>query len=595
MAEDALYEKIPKKGGLTASDPPEETEPINLLQKLRSRITKAVQTKVDSILGDVQKLSDYDKLYLYLQLPPGPSGPDKSLDVGCVATAEHMHACTWIRNHLEEHTDTCLPKQDVYDAYKRYCDNLCGRPLSVANFGKIIREIFPNIKARRLGGRGQSKYCYSGLRRKSMVSMPPLPSLDLKMTESSELTDLVQSYNNDVINASCALICNWAEKILKRSFNNVVEVAQFLIQQHIINPRSANAELVLSMVLSENSQSGGQKLQKQLAEAPGTKRPPSPDNSTADSKNKKTPPNTNPVSPPQVKKRPPEPQKAASSPQVDALVAKLPVLRPRLPTEDKFLSSSPPVRFNAPVLASNIIPGHLKVSPLPFAAVTPGVPLAVTAGVNGTGLVPQPVTQPVISMILPDVVNLESHTMPKANQNGIKELAGGSADGKAAKRLAASCEEGHSKRKRGRPRKVDSMLNPGKGASPAAKIVAENPNVTQIKDNAQNPIGSAVPQAAVTQKNDSTAPPTAGEQILNSQNEVLEEVQLTAPSPHPSETRETQPTEARKLEIGPNQVSVIQDGRQSLVQWSVRTSDQRGSREETCTQAESEWNPVRVD
>lgn len=41
---------------------------------------------------------------------------------------------------------------------RRYCDNLGCRPLSTANFEKIIREIFPNIKARRLGGRGQSKY-----------------------------------------------------------------------------------------------------------------------------------------------------------------------------------------------------------------------------------------------------------------------------------------------------------------------------------------------------------------------------------------------------------------------------------------------------
>ncbi|KFQ68738.1 DNA-binding protein RFX5, partial [Phaethon lepturus] len=109
---------------------------------------------------DVQKFSDNDKLYLYLQLPSGPSLGEKSgsLDLSSLSAAEYMHACNWIRNHLEEHTDTCLPKQDVYDAYKRYCDNLCCRPLSAANFGKIIREIFPNIKARRLGGRGQSKY-----------------------------------------------------------------------------------------------------------------------------------------------------------------------------------------------------------------------------------------------------------------------------------------------------------------------------------------------------------------------------------------------------------------------------------------------------
>ncbi|CAM4622588.1 unnamed protein product, partial [Lepidochelys kempii] len=79
---------------------------------------KSVQNKVDSILQDVQKFSDNDKLYLYLQLPSGPSSGEKSsLDLSSLSTAEHMHACNWIRNHLEEHTDTCLPKQDVYDTY----------------------------------------------------------------------------------------------------------------------------------------------------------------------------------------------------------------------------------------------------------------------------------------------------------------------------------------------------------------------------------------------------------------------------------------------------------------------------------------------
>lgn len=29
-----------------------------------------------------------------------------------------MYAYRWIRNHLEEHMDTCLPKQSVYDAYR---------------------------------------------------------------------------------------------------------------------------------------------------------------------------------------------------------------------------------------------------------------------------------------------------------------------------------------------------------------------------------------------------------------------------------------------------------------------------------------------
>ncbi|NXE30240.1 RFX5 protein, partial [Ardeotis kori] len=253
MADEELNTQATKKGSLSPSGSRGgATESSTLLQELRSTISKAVQNKVDSILQDVQKFSDNDKLYLYLQLPSGPSvGEKSSLDLSLLSAAEYMHACNWIRNHLEEHTDTCLPKQDVYDAYKRYCDNLCCRPLSAANFGKIIREIFPNIKARRLGGRGQSKYPSAGIRRKTVVSLPPLPSLDLKATETQpELTELVQTYDSEVMEAACALTCDWAEKILKRSFNNIVEVAQFLIQQHIISSRSARADLVMAMVVS---------------------------------------------------------------------------------------------------------------------------------------------------------------------------------------------------------------------------------------------------------------------------------------------------------------------------------------------------------
>ncbi|XP_041267090.1 DNA-binding protein RFX5 [Onychostruthus taczanowskii] len=259
MAEEELGSRGARKGALSpGSARAGASESSTLLQELRGSISKSVQSKVDSILQDVQKFSDSDKLYLYLQLPSGPSLGEKSsssssssLELSALGTAEHMHACSWIRNHLEEHTDTCLPKQDVYDAYKRYCDNLGCRPLSTANFGKIIREIFPNIKARRLGGRGQSKYCYGGIRRKTVVSLPPLPSLDLKVTETqAELAELAQSYSSEVTEAACALTCDWAEKILRRSFNNIVEVAQFLLQQHIISPRSAHADLLMAMVLS---------------------------------------------------------------------------------------------------------------------------------------------------------------------------------------------------------------------------------------------------------------------------------------------------------------------------------------------------------
>ncbi|KAL6044163.1 hypothetical protein STEG23_019843, partial [Scotinomys teguina] len=224
--------------------------------QLLHAFSKAVQNKVEGILQEVQKFSDNDKLYLYLQLPSGPSIGDKSSEPSILSNEEYMYAYRWIRNHLEEHMDTCLPKQSVYDAYRKYCESLaCCRPLSTANFGKIIREIFPDIKARRLGGRGQSKYCYSGIRRKTLVSMPPLPGLDLKGSESPEMgPEVTPAPRDELVEAACALTCDWAEQILKRSFSSIVQVARYLLQQHLISARSAHAHVLKAGGLAEEEE-----------------------------------------------------------------------------------------------------------------------------------------------------------------------------------------------------------------------------------------------------------------------------------------------------------------------------------------------------
>ncbi|KAG5842727.1 hypothetical protein ANANG_G00180780 [Anguilla anguilla] len=310
MAEDGPQAAMPSRDAPRLDLAEVGSEPSMLLQKLRSNISKNIQSKVDFILQEVQRFSDSDKLYLYLQLPSGPGTTEKSGgDSNSFNTSDQLHACNWIRSHLEEHADTCLPKQDVYEAYRRYCDNLQYRSLSAANFGKIIRDIFPNIKARRLGGRGQSKYpfascvafhvcycsthranalslsqsgkcrlwlldsaadtyCYSGIRRKSVLNMPLLPSLDLK-NDPSELTELVQTYKQEVTEAACELICDWAQKILKRSFDTVVEIARFLVQEHIVNPRCSQAELITSAALAGGSPKPHKVIKRNVAPAKG--------------------------------------------------------------------------------------------------------------------------------------------------------------------------------------------------------------------------------------------------------------------------------------------------------------------------------------
>ncbi|XP_067832082.1 LOW QUALITY PROTEIN: DNA-binding protein RFX5 [Heptranchias perlo] len=259
MEEEEPQLQIPHRGSLTAADSEAvDTEPSTLLHKIKGTITKNVQFKVDNVLQEVKGFSDAEKLYLYLQLPSGPSHGEKSTNISSSdqypsSTADQMHACNWIRNHLEEHPDTCLPKQDVYDAYKRYCDNLSYRLLSAANFGKIMRDVFPNFKARRLGGRGQSKYCYGGIRRKTVVSMPSLPSLDLKLPDPLDTKEADKSHQNEVLmSAAISLICEWAQRVLMRQFDTVVDLARFLVMEHLISPRTKNATVVMEELMTES-------------------------------------------------------------------------------------------------------------------------------------------------------------------------------------------------------------------------------------------------------------------------------------------------------------------------------------------------------
>ncbi|XP_036127823.1 DNA-binding protein RFX5 isoform X2 [Molossus molossus] len=402
MAEDEPDAKSPKTAGRAPSGSAEAGEPTTLLQRLRGTISKAVQNKVEGILQDVQKFSDNDKLYLYLQLPSGPSTGDKrrrkvpvlhwftreSSEPSTLSNEEYMYAYRWIRNHLEEHTDTCLPKQSVYDAYRKYCESLaCCRPLSTANFGKIIREIFPDIKARRLGGRGQSKYCYSGIRRKTLVSMPPLPGLDLKGSESPDMgPEVTPAPRDELVEAACALTCDWAERILKRSFSSIVEVARFLLQHHLISARSAHAHVLKAMGLAEEDEHAPRERtskSKNGVENPEDGAHKKPERPTQPPQELEPRAGAGPPVRGERKKSVVEsPVPAANNPQVNALVARLPLLLPRAPH-----SLIQQISVSPSIVAPKLSSGTLKLTALPVSNRVRGSQAAV----------------PIINMILPTV------------------------------------------------------------------------------------------------------------------------------------------------------------------------------------------------
>uniref|UniRef100_A0A3Q2YL10 RFX-type winged-helix domain-containing protein n=1 Tax=Hippocampus comes TaxID=109280 RepID=A0A3Q2YL10_HIPCM len=197
---------------------------------------------------DVEKFTDIEKLYLYLKLPSGPISSCSS-EKSAVSSSrmQQMHAFNWIRNHLEEYPETSLPKQEVYDEYKSFCDNLNYHPLSAADFGKMMKNVFPNMKARRLGMRGKSKYPSLEWTR-PFVHFPCLPSLELHKTGegNQSLAGHLGSMKEEVRFAACDLVCEWAQKVLKRPFEAVEELARFLMDSHYISNKSLAALTIMT-------------------------------------------------------------------------------------------------------------------------------------------------------------------------------------------------------------------------------------------------------------------------------------------------------------------------------------------------------------
>ncbi|XP_050397776.2 mucin-4 [Patella vulgata] len=219
----------------------------NIEERIETSVSLEGKDRISNILGEVSQLSDVEKLLLYLKLPTGSATeevlrqtPNSFLHSS--NRVEQAQAFTWIRSHLEEDGEICVPKHEVYDDYKEYCDSHDRKFLCPADFGKVMKCVFPNVKARRLGQRGQSRYCYSGLRKKLEVQPPSLPELEVS---SRKIKD-EGSEEDELFLASCQLVCEWAQKLLGSHFNSLGELSEYLVGNHYVNSKSMAAFTVLA-------------------------------------------------------------------------------------------------------------------------------------------------------------------------------------------------------------------------------------------------------------------------------------------------------------------------------------------------------------
>ncbi|XP_076168067.1 uncharacterized protein LOC143147077 isoform X3 [Ptiloglossa arizonensis] len=147
----------------------------------------------------------------------------------------------WIKTHLEEDPDVSLPKQEVYDEYNMYCMRNSMKPLSTADFGKVMKQVYPRVRPRRLGTRGNSRYCYAGMRKRVKLDPPTLPNI----TGTQTSDDVDENITEEMLGAASTLIREWAESLLGLKFPTLSALARHLVDNLCVDTRSLAAICIL--------------------------------------------------------------------------------------------------------------------------------------------------------------------------------------------------------------------------------------------------------------------------------------------------------------------------------------------------------------
>lgn len=203
--------------------------------------------EIRRIVRDIEKLSKLERLLLYMELPSSLSTLSDPLRQPLNPLGSRFEiqlTITWIKTHLEEDQQVSLPKHEVYDDYLEYCNFNSLKPLSTADFGKVMKQVYPQVRPRRLGTRGNSRYCYAGLKKRLKLEEPVTPECGGTGGKLMKVNNV--DCEQEMNEASSFLIREWAGKLLTAKFGNLRELALFLIDKMFVDNRSSAAHTVIS-------------------------------------------------------------------------------------------------------------------------------------------------------------------------------------------------------------------------------------------------------------------------------------------------------------------------------------------------------------
>ncbi|KAM7537073.1 hypothetical protein Aperf_G00000068109 [Anoplocephala perfoliata] len=264
----------------------------DLENNVQSTVSPEGRIRVDEVLNQFQLLNDQEKMLCILKIrtdstgvgPPGSidndGGTESNLAIGGFSVPalqlsgqiEQGQAFTWIKSHLEEDPSTCLRKDEVYDDYKAYCEKHHMKILNTADFGKVMKRAFPNVRPRRLGQRGQSRYCYGGMRKKLDTQAPTLPDLAVELANSNAIDNYPSASSSisssderlvpfrgiteevraalgvegSIIVDVIRVIIEYARTVVGGNFTSLMQLAHHLVSHRFVTTQSPHALSIIS-------------------------------------------------------------------------------------------------------------------------------------------------------------------------------------------------------------------------------------------------------------------------------------------------------------------------------------------------------------
>uniref|UniRef100_A0A182Y6L4 Uncharacterized protein n=1 Tax=Anopheles stephensi TaxID=30069 RepID=A0A182Y6L4_ANOST len=204
-------------------------------QIFEKSISDNTKKQIVEILEKISTLRPPERLLLYLRMPGGypETDPLRQSQNPLGTRLEINHTINWVRSHLEHDPNVSIPKQEVYDDYVAYCARINIKPLSTADFGKVMKQVFPGIRPRRLGTRGHSRYCYAAMRKATKLPIPKLPDLTSAGGSIEKQSSEGQSFNEE---ESWKVVKAWAEAMLPSCFTTINELAGFIAKNNLNSP-----------------------------------------------------------------------------------------------------------------------------------------------------------------------------------------------------------------------------------------------------------------------------------------------------------------------------------------------------------------------